>query len=171
MFGGRRDHRGCKISPMQLAILLVLTERPMYGYEVLKVLRDRFEGAWTPQTGSIYPALKRLAESGLTSQEQRDGTDYYSLTEEGMEQVRETLRHAPRDIRLLSKYFDLLGETAIRLHVEEPPGGFSEMFEKEDADQAEHVKKLRRARERIAQHLADIDLELSEIESEERGGR
>ncbi len=173
MFGGRRDYKGCKISPMQLAIMLVLTERPMYGYEVLKALRDRFEGVWTPQTGSIYPALKRLAESGLASSEQRDGTDYYSLTDEGVEWVRETLRHAPRDIRLMSRYFDLLGQTAIRLHVEGEgsPGKFSEMFEKEDADRAEHLRKLKRARELIAQHLAEIDRELSELNSEEQGGR
>lgn len=172
MFGRSREFKGCKISPMQLAIVLVLTERPMYGYEVLKALRDRFEGVWTPQTGSIYPALKRLAESGLTSSEQRDATDYYSLTDEGVEWVREMLRHAPRDIRLLSKYFDLMGETAIRLHVEgeELPGKFSEMFEKEgDADRAEHLRKLKRAREHIAQHLADIDRELSELNSEEQG--
>ncbi len=168
MFGRSRAYKGCKISPMQLVIMLVLTERPMYGYEVLKELRDHFEGVWTPQTGSIYPALKRLAESGLVRSEPRDGTDYYSLTDEGTAWVQEMLSHAPKDIRLLSKYFELLGRTAGRLHIEgeEPPGRFSEEFEKEgDMDAAERERKLRHAREHIVRHLAEIDRELSDIDT------
>jgi DNA-binding PadR family transcriptional regulator len=176
MFGKRRDYKGCKISPMQMVMLMILTERPMYGYEVLKELRDRFEGVWTPQTGSIYPALKRLAESGLVRSEQMEGTDYYALTDEGVEWVQEILRHAPRDVKLLSKYLELLGQTASRLRIEgeESPGRFSEEFEKDGApDQAERARKLRRAREHIAMHLAEIDRELGEIESqnEKDGGR
>jgi len=176
MFGKRRDYKGSKISPMQLVILLLLTERPMYGYEVLRAARDHFDGIWTPQTGSIYPALKRLAESGLVRSEQREGTDYYALTDEGVEWVKEVLRHSPRDIRLLSKYLELLGRTANRLHIEseERPGRFSEAFEKEeDLDRAERARKLRCAREHIAQHLAEIDRELSETDTEDtsKGGR
>jgi DNA-binding PadR family transcriptional regulator len=176
MFGKRRDYKGSKISPMQMVILMILTERPMYGYEVLKELRDRFEGVWIPQTGSIYPALKRLAESGLVRSEQREGTDYYALTDEGVEWVQEILRHAPRDVKLLSKYLELLGQTAGRLRIEgeESPGRFSEEFEKDGApDQAERERKLRRARDHIAMHLAEIDRELKEIESqnENDGGR
>jgi DNA-binding PadR family transcriptional regulator len=176
MFGKRHDYKGCKISPMQMAMLLILTERPMYGYEVLKELRDRFEGIWTPQTGSIYPALKRLAESGLVGSEQREGTDYYAITDEGEEWVKEMLRHAPKDIRLLSKYFELLGQAANRLHIEgeESPGRFSEEFEKDgEPDRVERARKLRRAREHIAMHLAEIDRELRKIESDngKDGGR
>lgn len=175
MFGSRREFRGCKISPMQLVILLVLTERPMYGYEVLKALRDHFESVWTPQTGSIYPALKRLAESGLVSSEPRDGTDYYALTDEGVAWVQETLRHAPRDIRLLSRYLELLGRTGDRLHIESEENAekFSLVFDKEgDTDRAERARKLRHAREHIAQHLAEIDRELGELDRdlENNGG-
>ena len=43
-------------------MLVLLENKPLYGYELLKVLRDRFEGVWTPQTGTVYPALKRLEE-------------------------------------------------------------------------------------------------------------
>ncbi|MDW5562030.1 MAG: PadR family transcriptional regulator [Methanomassiliicoccus sp.] len=176
MFGRRCDFKGCKISPLQMVILMFLTERPMYGYEVLKEARDHFEGIWTPQTGSIYPALKRLAESGLVVSEQRDGTDYYSLTDEGVEWVKERLRHAPKDIRLLSKYLELLGLVAAKYNIEGggPAQRFSELFEKEEnPDRTERQRKLKQAREHIAQHLADIDRELSEIDSEDmrKGGR
>jgi DNA-binding PadR family transcriptional regulator len=162
---------------MKTVILLLLRERPMYGYEVLKELRERFEGVWSPQTGSIYPALKRMAEHGLVSSEQRDGTDYYSLTEEGNKWVLEKLSHSPRDIRLLTRYLDFLGRAAAGVaHAEDGEhvhGRFAEVFEDDSSDSARRAKKLREARERIAQHLADIDRELKELEEGEKhnGGK
>jgi DNA-binding PadR family transcriptional regulator len=77
---------------MQLVILILLRDRPMYGYEVLKELRDRFEGVGTPKTGSIYPSLKRLEEHGLISSEKRDGTDYYHISDKGTAWVIGELR-------------------------------------------------------------------------------
>jgi DNA-binding PadR family transcriptional regulator len=174
MFGTGHDFKGCKISPMQLVILLILRERPMYGYEVLKELRDRFDGVWTPQTGSIYPALKRMAEHGLVTSEQRDGTDYYSISGEGTEWLLEKLHHTPRDIRMITRYLQILDRATADIgqfeDVEPIPGRFSEVFEDDSSDISRRAKKLRLARERIAQHLANIDKELEELEEEQSNG-
>jgi len=175
MFGKGHDFKGCRISPMQLIILLLLMERPMYGYEVLKGLRDYFEGVWTPQTGSVYPALKRMVEHGLLSSEQRDGTDYYSITEEGRKWAQEMLSHSPRDIRLLTRYLEILDRAAASVkHADDDetvPGRFSVAFEGDNWDISRRTRRLRAARERIAQHLADIDKELKELEESENGGK
>lgn len=174
MFGKGHDYKGCRISPMQLTILILLRNRPMYGYEVLKELRDRFEGVWNPQTGSIYPALKRLEEHGLVASEKREGTDYYHISDEGRAWIVERLTHSPKDIRLLTRYLEILDRAAADLNLigegEQRPGHFSEMFEEDSCDQSRRAKKLREARERIAQHLANIDRELGEFDQENKNG-
>jgi DNA-binding PadR family transcriptional regulator len=174
MFGKGHNHKGCKISPMQMTILVLLRDRPMYGYEVLKELRDHFEGLWIPKTGSIYPSLKRLEEHGLITSEKREGTDYYAISGEGREWVVEELSHAPRDIRMFTRYLEIIGRAADEVpHDIEVQGHFSEVFEGDpDDSSSRRAAKLRAARERIAQHLADIDRELQELDSQpDKGGQ
>ena len=56
----------------ELTTRLVLSERPMYGYEIIKELGKRFAGYWEPKTGTIYPALEKLEQDKLvTSQRER----------------------------------------------------------------------------------------------------
>ncbi len=179
MFGKGHDYKGNRVSPMQLVILLLLRKRPMYGYEVLKELRERFKGVWTPQTGSIYPSIKRLEEHGLVRSEKREGTDYYSLSEEGEKWVMEKVRRSPKDIRILTRYLRMIEEAAADMHLdgEEPVGEcrdatFVDLFEGEETDKARRAKRLRVARAHIAGHLAQIDQELKDLESNnENGGK
>lgn len=172
MLGKGFEFKGKRVSPLQITILILLRPRPLYGYEVLKALREHFDGVWVPQTGSIYPALKKLEASGLVSSEERDGTDYYSMTEEGNELVVEVLAHSPRDLRLMTRYFDLLGRAAEDLNGEvNRVSMFQRIFESgdecEDADS--RARRLRKARERIAEHLAMIDRELNDVEGKNTG--
>ena len=81
---------GGKITPMQLLLFIQLLEGPKYGYEILKNLREAFEGSWNPKTGTIYPALKTLVRKGLVSEETIEDTTYYTLTETGIEFVKDT---------------------------------------------------------------------------------
>ena len=49
-----------------MAVLTLLDERPMHGYELITVLEERSGGRWKPSPGAIYPALGKLeaARSG-----------------------------------------------------------------------------------------------------------
>jgi len=71
------------VSPIQFLLLLQLNEGPKYGYEMLKALKDEFEGAWEPKTGTFYPALRSLEARGFVETEMREETDFYHLTERG----------------------------------------------------------------------------------------
>jgi DNA-binding PadR family transcriptional regulator len=55
----------------------------MHGYEMIKEVEERSEGAWTPSAGSIYPTLQMLEDEGLIRGEDSDGKRRFSLTEEG----------------------------------------------------------------------------------------
>ncbi len=50
---------------LKLAILRLLAERPMHGYEIMKEIERITESDWKPSPGSIYPALKELADYGM----------------------------------------------------------------------------------------------------------
>ncbi|MCJ7652175.1 MAG: PadR family transcriptional regulator [Actinobacteria bacterium] len=49
---------------LDIAILGLLKERPMHGYELKKRLSYMLGHFWTVSYGSLYPALKRLERSG-----------------------------------------------------------------------------------------------------------
>ena len=59
--GGPRARRG----DVRAAILALLAERPMHGYEMIQELEERTGGAWSPSAGSIYPTLQLLEDEGL----------------------------------------------------------------------------------------------------------
>src|ERR1700709_978544 len=77
--GGPRARRG----DVRAAVLALLAERPMHGYEMIKEIEERTQGAWTPSAGSIYPMLQLLEEEGLIQGEENDGKRRFPLTETG----------------------------------------------------------------------------------------
>ncbi|MDE2589948.1 MAG: helix-turn-helix transcriptional regulator, partial [Patescibacteria group bacterium] len=40
--------KGMKVGAVSLWLLLLLAERPMYGYEIIKELERKFAGYWKP---------------------------------------------------------------------------------------------------------------------------
>lgn len=63
--------KGMKIGAVSLWLLLLLSERPMYGYEIIRELEKRFSGYWKPKTGTIYPALEKLEMGDLITSRHR----------------------------------------------------------------------------------------------------
>src|ERR1700759_3576639 len=83
--GGPRARRG----DVRAAVLALLADRPMHGYEMIKEIEERTEGAWTPSAGSIYPSLQMLEDEGLIKGEESDGKRRFSLTETGIAEQQE----------------------------------------------------------------------------------
>ena len=54
---------------LRLYLLKLLDESPRHGYEVIRLLQDRFLGVYSPSPGTIYPRLARLEEEGLVTHE------------------------------------------------------------------------------------------------------
>jgi len=76
---GSRARRG----DIRTAVLRLLAESPMHGYQIIQELSTRSDGAWTPSAGSVYPTLQLLADEGLVSSEETAGKKVFSLTETG----------------------------------------------------------------------------------------
>lgn len=82
---------------LRLFLLGALEDGAKHGYELMRLLEDRFAGLYRPSAGSIYPRLGALVESGLVAHEGRD----YSLTDEGRAEVerrRDDLRALDQSI-------------------------------------------------------------------------
>lgn len=77
--GGPRARRG----DVRAAVLALLGDRPMHGYEMIQELEQRTNGAWSPSPGSIYPTLQLLEDEDLIVGEEIDGKRRFTLTEAG----------------------------------------------------------------------------------------
>ncbi len=74
---------------LRLYLLKLLDEAPKHGYEVIRLLQDRFMGVYAPSPGTIYPRLARLEEEGLVTHDEVDGRKVYRLTDKGRAEIRE----------------------------------------------------------------------------------
>ena len=80
---GRTRGRGSRRGNVRAAILALLAERPMHGYEMIQELDGRTGGVWRPSPGSVYPTLQLLEDEGLIASEESGGRKRFTLTEAG----------------------------------------------------------------------------------------
>ena len=82
---GPRARRG----DVRTAILLLLAEGPLNGYQIMQEIEKRSDGLWRPSPGSVYPALSQLEDEGLVLADEAADRRTYVLTDEGRAQVDE----------------------------------------------------------------------------------
>lgn len=88
---GSRVARG----DVRAAVLSLLAEEPMHGYQIIREIEQRSGGSWKPSAGSVYPTLQLLADEGLISAEESNGRKTYALTDAGRDAVAEGEGEAP----------------------------------------------------------------------------
>ena len=74
---------------LRLYLLRLLDESPRHGYQLIRLLEDRFEGRYVPSAGTIYPRLRRLEAEGLVTHSQSSGRKVYRLTDAGRAELRD----------------------------------------------------------------------------------
>ncbi|MGW6128568.1 PadR family transcriptional regulator [Cellulomonas sp. NPDC055163] len=82
---GRRAGRG----DIRAAVLLLLVEQPMHGYQLIQEIGERTGGRWRPSPGAIYPALSMLEDEGLVTITAEQGRKLARLTDAGQAYVTE----------------------------------------------------------------------------------
>lgn len=70
-------------------LLDLLTDKPNYGYEIIRTLEERFQGLYAPSPGIVYPTLQLLEEMGHVTASQQDGKKVYTITESGQQFLAE----------------------------------------------------------------------------------
>nr|WP_307830689.1 PadR family transcriptional regulator [Mycobacteroides abscessus] len=126
---GRGRGRGQR-GDVRAAILALLAERPMHGYEMIREIAERSNNIWRPSPGSVYPTLQLLVDEGLiTETEGGSSRKQFELTEEGTaaaekldtppwEKINEDADPSVLDLR--SALGQLMGAVAQSAHAASP---------------------------------------------------
>lgn len=92
-FGGRRGPRVDR-GEVKYLILSVLQDGPKHGYEIMRSLEEKSQGAYAPSAGTIYPTLQMLEDMTYLQGRETDGRKVFALTDPGRaflaEHVEET---------------------------------------------------------------------------------
>lgn len=88
---GSRVGRG----DVRAAVLALLAEQPMHGYQIIREVEERSGGSWKPSAGSVYPTLQLLSDEGLITAEESNGRKVYALTEAGRTEAAAAGASAP----------------------------------------------------------------------------
>jgi DNA-binding PadR family transcriptional regulator len=82
-FARARGARMFDSGALRLLVLGLIAEAPRHGYDIIRDLYDRFQGAYRPSPGSIYPILQTLAEAGFVTSEAHGRQRLFAVTDEG----------------------------------------------------------------------------------------
>ncbi|WP_030332350.1 PadR family transcriptional regulator [Streptomyces sp. NRRL B-1381] len=72
---------------LRLYLLKLLDEAPRHGYEIIRLLEERFQGLYAPSAGTVYPRLAKLEAEGLVTHATEGGRKVYSITDAGREEL------------------------------------------------------------------------------------
>jgi len=78
----------------EMVLLALLKEQEMYGYQLSQTLREKSDGKYVLQEGSMYPILYRMLDKGLIGERReivgkRRTRVYYAITELGLTRLDE----------------------------------------------------------------------------------
>lgn len=81
-------------STVEMLVLKLLSEREMYGYEIIQVVNERTDGEFSWKEGTLYPVLHRMEGNGFLITEWQIGETgkkrkYYKLTSKGAKYAEE----------------------------------------------------------------------------------
>lgn len=135
---------------VQIAILHLLKEESMHGYQIMKELEERSHGAYSASAGTVYPALQELVDQRLIQLENDSDKKVYSISEEGKHRIEELALHKEGDFwvewkeRMMWKKSD----ESVQLR---------EAMDRWEAEFRKAVKRSRGNKESVVELIAFID--------------
>lgn len=73
---------------VKYALLELLEQQAMHGYQMMKSLEERSNGAYSASAGSIYPTLQMMEDRDWIAAEEVDGKKTYRLTDAGIAELQ-----------------------------------------------------------------------------------
>jgi len=97
---------------LEVYSLLSVATRPMRGYDLIKEIEMKTDGAWRPGPGAVYPLLRKLAKRGDLSTKKSNefgpGQVVYDITPQGLRRIsvaKEVMRSYPARWKTMSSLF------------------------------------------------------------------
>ncbi|MGW0607572.1 PadR family transcriptional regulator [Streptomyces sp. NPDC002640] len=96
---------------LRLYLLKLLDEAPRHGYEVIRLLEERFQGLYAPSAGTVYPRLAKLEAEGLVTHSTEGGRKVYSITDTGRQELADrSAELADLEVEILESVAELASE-------------------------------------------------------------
>ncbi len=154
-FGRWRGSRMFNSGALRLLVLGLIAEEPRHGYDIIRGLRARFQGSYSPSPGSIYPILQQLSEAGLVSSTAHGPRRRFAITEAGKAWLSEQSVELDAIRTQLDEAAAPIGEQAIGEAIRELRGAlFSKM--RKGALDAEQAGRLRDVLERARREIEEL---------------
>jgi PadR family transcriptional regulator PadR len=164
---------------LKLFVLMLLSKKPLHGYEIMNNVEWLTLGFWRPTAGGVYPILKKMEAAGLVKGEwekvRGKNRKIYNITPEGKNLISRALEKqkiiTDAIRRLQSEFaFEFLDISPSKIPKFPSPHNFFSSFGQAETPE-EKVKRLRYAKSRIEEainrmetHLKKIDQKLIELE-------
>ncbi len=119
-------------------ILRLLSQKPMYGYEIMEEIEKRTTGHWRPGPGSIYPTLEWLEKIGYIEivpgkSDKKKSARPYRITEKGQQEITNYMTNKEefrrRAVQLKELWLDFIQKPEVKDMIEEVKKDIKRMHE------------------------------------------
>jgi DNA-binding PadR family transcriptional regulator len=160
-----RQHRGrmgriFEQGDLKYVILRLLEEKPRHGYEIIKELEDRFNGAYSPSPGTVYPTLTMLEDLGYAKATQDEGgRKVYEITPEGSAYLAEHSTTVDSIFERIARFVEgILDTPMMELNASfRRVGKAAYGNASRNVNDSEKLKRIREILERAAAELEQLD--------------
>jgi DNA-binding PadR family transcriptional regulator len=134
---------------MGMALLLMINEKSMTGYDIMRLMCEITEGHWKPTPGGVYPVLKRLEGEGMVKGEWDSDTGrrrkVYVITQEGKRILDRVLLRQSEIAFGINRLFDSLLKDMFNLQapIVAPPSIFTMVISEEMPDEIKELEEKR----------------------------
>ena len=104
---------------IRVAVLILISKKPSHGYEIMKQIKDKTRGFWTPTAGGVYPILRDLEKSGYIKGEwctQRNRKlKIYKITEIGQQILKRAMLKQNEIAHNINSLFEEFSRTVLNV--------------------------------------------------------
>jgi DNA-binding PadR family transcriptional regulator len=154
-FGRSSGSRMFDSGALRLLVLGLIAEEPRHGYDIIRVLRERFQGSYSPSPGSIYPILQQLSDAGLVSSTSHGPRRRFAITEAGTAWLSEQSAELDAIKAQLEEAAAPIGEQAIGEAIRDLRSALFSKMRKGALDAAQ-AGRLRDVLERARREIEDL---------------
>ena len=143
---------------LSFLLLYIISEKPSYGYELIKTIETMFDKTYSPEPEDIYPNLAKSEDMGFLSSQTENGKKIYSITEEGKAYLDDNKEKTTKIFATIESFKNSINGDDIKkvFSYVKGIGSYIVSAYRENTWNREHIKKLLVILERTAKEIKEI---------------
>jgi DNA-binding PadR family transcriptional regulator len=156
---------------IRVAALILINKKPAHGYEIMKEIKEKTSGFWTPTAGGVYPILRDLEKSGYIKGEweveKNRKLKTYKITESGKQILERAIVKQNEIANNMTALFKEFGRDVLNIETEAHPTvpSFFSVFLEEGAEKGANVEEMEQQRDHIKEGLKMMREKLKALEN------